>query len=62
MSRNMKLSELKESRSWVFYVNVIMLQWFFVRLARVFDEDSGEQVGWTLIVRAPLTGWLKDGR
>lgn len=44
--------------TWLAALNFILLQWFFVRLARVVD-DSGEQIGWTLVWGwMPLTGWL----
>lgn len=37
--------------------NILVAQWFFVRLARVCDE-GGAQTGWTWIVGViPLTGW-----
>lgn len=37
--------------------NFFVLQWFFVRLAAVFDSE-GEFTGWTWLVGVvPLTGW-----
>lgn len=39
-------------------LNVFVLQWFFIRLAKVVDDDTGLRVGWTIIKWVwPLTGW-----
>ena len=46
--------------TWLTLVNYYLLQWFFVRLARVLD-DEGRQVGWTVLRwPRPLSGY--DGR
>lgn len=33
--------------SWLFWSNLVIFQWAGVRLAKIIDEDSGEQLGWT---------------
>jgi len=41
-------------------LNVFVLQWFGVRLARVLNDD-GQQEAWGLIGPVlPLTGWGRD--
>lgn len=45
------------------WLNFVVFQWFFVRLGRVRDMDSGEQIGWGWIKGVvPLTGWWSDYR
>jgi hypothetical protein len=47
----------------LFWLNFLVLQWLFVRRARVIEERSGKQIGWTWIVGVwPLTGWWSDFR
>jgi hypothetical protein len=54
------LDELVDA-SWLGWLNYLVLQWFFVRLARVID--SGRTVGWKWLVGVvPLTGWWSDFR
>lgn len=49
---------MRMPRSWLGRFNYLILQWFFVRLARLEDADTGERRGWSLIWGAvPLTGW-----
>lgn len=44
--------------SWLGWLNYLVLQWFFVRLAKMVDEDSGEVVGYRWLTGiVPLTGW-----
>lgn len=39
-------------------LNFVVLQWAFVRLARLVDDETGKQRGWIWIVGVvPLTGW-----
>lgn len=40
------------------YLNYIIFQWFFTRLARIEDVDSGKIIGYRFIYRIPLTGWV----
>lgn len=43
--------------SWLGRLNYLVLQWFFVRLARVKD-DGGREIGWTFLIGViPCTGW-----
>lgn len=45
--------------TWLGHLNWWLLQWFFIRLAAVIDDDTGHRIGWTIIVRKPLAGWIK---
>jgi hypothetical protein len=46
----------------LFFLNFFLLQWFFIRLARVIDTNRNKQIGWTLIFGiVPLTGWYITG-
>jgi len=46
--------------SWVKAANVFLFQWYFVRLARVLN-DEGKQEGWGFIGPVlPLSGWGTD--
>lgn len=39
-------------------LNRVLLQWFFVRLAKVVDVRTGRRVRWTMLLGVcPLTGW-----
>ena len=40
----------------LYLFNYIVLQWFFVRLAKVVEED-GSVSGWTIIFVWPLSGF-----
>ena len=47
--------------SWLGWLNFIVLQWFFVRLARIVDVESKKTIGWKLDKRIiPLTGWWNN--
>jgi hypothetical protein len=49
--------------TWLGLLNFLVLQWFFIRLGRIIDIDSGNTIGWTLIRwPLPLTGWWSDFR
>ena len=37
-------------------LNFFILQWFFVRLARILDDDD-KRIDWALVFRLPLTNW-----
>ena len=44
--------------SWLFYLNFLILQWFFVRLGRIVNRKTGEIEGWRFLgIVVPLTGW-----
>lgn len=44
-------------KTWLWWLNYCILQWFFVRLARSQDS-SGNHVGFVLWLGwVPLTGW-----
>lgn len=48
--------------TWLGMLNFVVLQWFFLRLARV-REPAGAVVGYTWLVGVvPLTGWWSDYR
>ena len=38
-------------------LNYYFLQWYFIRLAGVFDDATGKHVKWTIIRVIPLTGY-----
>lgn len=43
-------------RTWLGWLNIIVLQWFFIRLARNFRDD--ELTGFSVIgLILPMTGW-----
>jgi hypothetical protein len=47
--------------TWLMFVNVFFFQWFFVRLARIVDEDTKKTIGWKFIYWiVPTTGWNSD--
>ena len=44
--------------SWLFWVNFLFFQWFFIRLARRYDHKLKRFTGWGFIgFMLPLTGW-----
>ena len=44
--------------TWVGWLNFLVLQWFFWRLASVEDTDTGKRVGWSWVGPVvPITGW-----
>ena len=48
--------------SWLGYLNFLILQWFFIRLAKVNDVE-GQFVRWTVLRGVvPLTGWWSPYR
>ena len=49
--------------TWLYFLNAGVLQWFFVRLARVVDVETGKQQGWRLLRWVvPCTGWSTSYR
>jgi len=43
--------------TWLEFLNKFILQWFFIRLAKVVDED-GDIIFWTILKWIiPCTGW-----
>lgn len=45
--------------TWVGWLNIFILQWFFVRLQGAIEEDGKTQ--WQIIIPVvPLTGWFSD--
>jgi len=52
------MTDARAGRTWVYWLNFLVFQWLFVRLARVIDTRRNRQVGWTWLVGVlPLTGW-----
>lgn len=48
--------------TWLGWLNWLVLQWLFVRLARVRDDD-GRIVGYQWLVGVlPMTGWVDEYR
>jgi len=51
----------KRIRSWLFWVNFLFFQWFFVRFAREVTIDHKTTTGYALVgIVVPLTGWWND--
>jgi len=49
--------------TWLGLLNSVILQWFFVRLAKIVDTETKVIVGWDLLRWiVPLTGWWSDYR
>lgn len=49
--------------TWLGYLNFLVLQWGFVRLARIVDSQTRRTIGWRWIGPVwPLTGWWNDYR
>ena len=44
------------------FFNYWVFQWFFFRLAKVTDDQTGEFIKWKIIKVFPLTGWDSDYR
>ena len=43
------------------FVNMFLLQWFFIRLAKEIDTDTKEIVRWVILKWIiPCTGWKRD--
>jgi hypothetical protein len=52
-------------KSWLFWVNFLFFQWFFVRLEETVDIRDGKEIHlmWGLLrYPVPLTGWWTDYR
>ncbi len=44
--------------TWLYLVNVIIFQWFFVRLTKMVDKDTKKVLAWGFQgFVVPLTGW-----
>jgi len=47
--------------SWIGWLNLLILQWMFVRLEATIDTDSREIIHYHLIgFILPATGWMSD--
>lgn len=47
--------------TWVGLLNLLVLQWFFIRLAYTIDTKTGAIVSWDILKWvAPLSGWNSD--
>jgi hypothetical protein len=56
-----KLSWYHYFTSWLFWVNFLFFQWFFVRLQQTIDVQSGKTVMWDFLrYPVPMTGWWTD--
>lgn len=45
-------------KTWLFYINFFILQWFGLRLARKVESNNNKTVGWKLMHNIkPLSGW-----
>jgi hypothetical protein len=44
--------------TWVGWLNIILLQWFFIRLAELQYTETGQHISWHIAYGiVPLTGW-----
>jgi len=42
------------------FLNYFILQWFFIRLAKIIDDKTGKIIKWTILKWPyPLSGWGK---
>lgn len=52
---------LRRVTSWLFWINFLYLQWFFIRLGKRYDYNQKEYSTWEFIgFMFPLTGWWTD--
>jgi hypothetical protein len=44
------------------FVNMFILQWFYIRLAKICNEKNTEEIyGWSILYWViPLSGWKTD--
>lgn len=48
-------------RSWLGWLNFFLLQWFFLRLQEVLEDDGKTHVRWQVVTGiVPLTGWWSN--
>jgi hypothetical protein len=48
-------------RSRLGLLNFLLLQWFFIRLQQVLEDDAKTHLRWELLTGpVPLTGWWSD--
>lgn len=48
-------------RSLLGWTNFLIVQWFFIRIAKTEDADTGEHIRWSVIGPVwPLTGWWSN--
>lgn len=49
--------------TWLGFLNFVVLQWFFIRLARITNSfsDPTITIGWKILAPiTPLSGWWND--
>lgn len=47
--------------SWLFWVNFLFFQWFFIRLQQTIDTTTGKTIKWDFLrYPVPLTGWFTN--
>jgi hypothetical protein len=46
--------------TWLLFLNYYVFRWFMFRLARVVDDETEVQQGWTIVWCWPNSGW--DGK
>lgn len=49
-------------RTWVYWANVLLVQWMFIRITRYRDDQNPDKTsGFGLLgFVVPLTGWFSD--
>ena len=52
-----RFNKLFKHFTWLGYLNFFVLQWFFIRLAKVKDKDNGKIKYILLYFVVPNTGW-----
>lgn len=51
----------KTAISWLFWVNFLFFQWFFIRLGRKYSYKQKRFLGWCFIgFMLPLSGWWNN--
>lgn len=54
----MEFKQAIQYKTWLWYFNFYLLQWFFIRLVRVTDVNTKKIKGFNVIgFILPMTGW-----
>jgi hypothetical protein len=46
--------------TWLGWLNIVVLSWFFIRLAEIIDSDTMNHIGWKIIFPiSPFSNYTK---